>query len=186
MSHDVSTLRNLLRYEPETGKLFWLERPLEMFATAREQPARSWNSRWAGREALTAVDTGGHKMGRIAGEYWQAHRVAWVLHYGSLPSGSIDHINGDPADNRITNLREVTHPGNMRNQRRRGSSASGVMGVTFDSRSGRWRASISSGNQFRSLGLHDTIEAAARVRRAEEQKLGFDPNHGRQAGGRRP
>lgn len=41
------------------------------------------------------------------GQLYMAHRVAWALHYGNWPEYTIDHINRDPSDNRIENLRDV-------------------------------------------------------------------------------
>ena len=139
---------------------------------------RTWNKRWAGKEAMTAIDSGGHRMGRICGEYWQAHRAIWTMVYGEQPK-MIDHIDGNPANNRLDNLREVTHLENCRNTRIRTDNKSGVMGVTFDARSGRWRASITFERRFISLGLHPTIEEAAAVRQRAERLYDFHPNHGR-------
>lgn len=48
--------------------------------------------------------------------------MAWLLGTGAWPKHYIDHINGDPADNRLTNLRDVTHQVNMRNQKMRSST----------------------------------------------------------------
>ena len=45
----------------------------------------------------------------------QLHRLVWVLMYGRFPM-QIDHINGDPRDNRIENLREVSHSENDMNR----------------------------------------------------------------------
>lgn len=36
------------------------------------------------------------------------HRIGWYLHYGNLPKNYIDHIDGDRANNKIDNLRDVT------------------------------------------------------------------------------
>lgn len=49
------------------------------------------------------------------GRRYLAHRVIWALHYGSEPTGIIDHINGKPWDNRIENLRDVDHSRNRMN-----------------------------------------------------------------------
>lgn len=44
------------------------------------------------------------------------HRVAWFLYYGKWPEKCIDHINGDRSDNRIENLRDVSHSENSLNK----------------------------------------------------------------------
>ena len=43
------------------------------------------------------------------------HRAAWALYYGRWPS-EIDHLNGNKTDNRIENLREVSHGENDQNR----------------------------------------------------------------------
>lgn len=59
------TVRQLIRYEPDTGKLFWLERPREFFKT--EASCKSWNKRFAGKEALISYDRDGYRVGGIFG-----------------------------------------------------------------------------------------------------------------------
>lgn len=45
-----------------------------------------------------------------------AARVVWESFYGLIPKGyEIDHINSDKSDNRLSNLRVVTHKENMAN-----------------------------------------------------------------------
>ncbi len=53
----------------------------------------------------------------IDGKSVGAHRYAWFLVHGVWPTYMIDHINGDPADNRIANLREATNTENQWNQK---------------------------------------------------------------------
>ena len=43
------------------------------------------------------------------------HRLVWVLCRGCLPT-QIDHLNGNPKDNRIENLREVSQSENDMNR----------------------------------------------------------------------
>jgi hypothetical protein len=54
------------------------------------------------------------------------------------PHLEVDHVNGDGLDNRRTNLRIVTHAQNSQNQRVERGNTSGVRGVRWNSRTGKW------------------------------------------------
>ena len=84
------------------------------------------------------------------------HRVVM-----NAPKGmDVDHINGDPLDNRKENLRICTRSENCRNKKVRCDSKSGYKGVEIKS-SGRFQAYI--GYPHQRLGTYDTPEEAARV-----------------------
>jgi hypothetical protein len=87
---------------------------------------------------------GGYFYVELCRGSYLTHRLAWLIFYGRWPVGHVDHINGDPGDNRIANLREVSQTLNMQNQRRaHRDSASGVLGVHWDKKKRRWKAQIS-------------------------------------------
>lgn len=120
-------LATRLDYDPETGVLTWRARPADDFKDMRGQ--RSWNAKHAGKPAGTANRDGYIKV-HVNNYPVGAHRLAWLITYGCLPSGVIDHVNGNPHDNRLVNLRAVSHAENIQNQRQaRKDSASGVLGV---------------------------------------------------------
>jgi hypothetical protein len=92
---------------------------------------------------------------------YMAHRVAWLYVYGEWPKQDIDHINGNPGDNRIENLRDVPNRINRQNMRRpRGPSQSGLLGVFMHKESGKWRARIQVNMKAIHIGLFDTPEEA--------------------------
>ena len=169
-------LRQLLIYEPDTGKLFWRERPQGMFSCERD--CRAWNARYAGREAFTPR-RGGYLMGKIFSRTHSAHRVIWCLFFGAWPSKQIDHINGDRSDNRIGNLREVSHTENMRNQKLHITNSSGHAGVYWMGKDRVWRASIWRDGRRKYLGSFVRKDDAVRARLRAEQEFGFHQNHGR-------
>lgn len=175
--------RQLLRYEPETGRLFWRERPRELCESDRIH--RSWNTKWAGRQAFLSLRANPANdyacyIGAILNVKCKAHRVAWAIFHGEWPD-EIDHINGDPLDNRIVNLRSVSHRENAANRRTPTNNKSGHMGVQWAERHGKWLAVIKvpgkTGN--RHIGLFDNVEDAAQARREAQQALGYHANHGR-------
>jgi len=137
---DIADVRQWLRYDPETGHLWWLRWP---GGKARlDQPA-----------GTTRPD--GRRQIKVCGRAFKAHRVCWSLHYGAWPEGDIDHINADPADNRLENLREATKTENNRNQCKRTGCSSGLKGVTWDKRWRKWRAHIRVHGKLIRLGAFD-------------------------------
>ena len=176
---EQSVLLQLLRYEPETGKLFWRERGVEWFPGGRRTPesdARWWNRRFAGKEAFTAKEKSGYHSGGIFGVIQKAHRVAWVMTNGPI-EGEIDHINGVKCDNRLCNLRDVSRQVNMQNKAKNSNNASGTTGVFWHNATQSWVAKIKDSH----LGCFQGKDDAIAARRAAEAKQGFHPNHGRAA-----
>lgn len=154
-------LRQLLRYEPETGKLFWREREQDWFLSKRA--CASWNSRYAGKEALNTVNTHGYLQGTLLTEKVQAHRVAWAIQCGAFAVCCIDHIDGNRANNKWGNLREATYEQNNQNRKTSSRSKSGTKGVTWNPARKMWQARIGAGGRRMFLGLFSEKSDAARA-----------------------
>lgn len=169
----------LLRYEPETGKLYWKSRPAEIFSS--EKSAKTWNRRFAEKEAFTHSNKQGYRRGSILGKNYLAHRVIWLLVTGEWPAADVDHIHGVQAGNEHSNLRSVSHLENGRNQCIPSNNKSGVNGVYWHKRAGKWQANIAVLGKTKYLGLFDDLAAAAIARKSAEGRYGFHPNHGRRA-----
>lgn len=174
-------LRRLLRYEPDSGKLFWLQRTPDLFIagfhSAATQCAR-WNSRHAGNEAFTCWVLSGYPHTTIFGRTYHAHRVIFALVTSEWPEHDVDHINGNRGDNRWRNLRSVTHVTNSRNAAISTRNSTGATGV-HRHRETDWTARIGVGGKTLYLGVFRTFEAALASRKAAERQYGFHPNHGR-------
>jgi hypothetical protein len=110
-----------------------------------------------------------------------AHRVAWALHTGAWPDAQIDHQDGDKLNNAISNLRSVTQWENTKNAALSSHNTSGVTGVAFDKRSGKWRARVHHNYRDVFCRLYSTKEEAIAARRVAEKDYGFHQNHGRPA-----
>lgn len=167
-------LNKILRYDGE--KLFWRERPVDMFEAAGE--AKRWNTRYAGEEAFTTDGDNGYKQGRIFGRKYLAHRIIWKLVHGTDPE-QVDHINGIRDDNRIENLRSVTSQENLKNQKMCSNNTSGVMGVYWYKRLGKWSARIMVAGKNKHLGYFTDKFDAIKARKNAEKEHGFHTNHGR-------
>ena len=173
---DAEQARKLLRYEPETGKLFWLPRNRDPFSS--DAKMRSWNTRYAGREALSAINSKGYREGRVLGCNFVAHRVIWLMQTGKWPKADIDHINGVRHDNRLENLRAASRSENMRNAKRRSNNTSGVNGVYWNRWASKWEACIRINGRQKHLGYFSTVEAAASARIIANAQNGFSDRHG--------
>lgn len=80
---------------------------------------RHWNPAMNTRSSgkpFGAIQKNGYFMGSFNNRRWYAHRLVWLLHYGSVPA-QLDHIDGDKTNNRIENLRPVTNQENSQNRR---------------------------------------------------------------------
>lgn len=88
------------------------------------------------------------------------HMHRRIMGLDAKDSREVDHINGNPLDNRRANLRVCTHAENTRNQIPRKGNASGLKGVYWHKETGKWRALIKAGGRSVSLGLFKTKEQA--------------------------
>jgi hypothetical protein len=172
---DIETLRQLLWYETETGKLYWLPRTPEMFedtkyATA-EQLSNLWNFRWSKKEAGTPKD--GYIALNLNTKKFnirsRAHRIIWKISFNEDPPKEIDHINGNRSDNRIQNLRAVTRSQNNCNSKTR-NNFSGVKGIDFCKRRSCWRARIAANKKIIHLGEYKLFDEALAARKNAEIK----------------
>jgi HNH endonuclease len=171
---DQKTVRELLDYDPQTGKLTWRLRARKWFKT--DGAYKAFNTQFAGKEAFAARDAKGYMRGDIFSRRYGAHRVIWLLMTGAWPVDQLDHINKDPSDNRFANLRESTNAENRRNITRPSNNTTGFVGVVV--RGEKYIAQIKVNERLFHLGLFPTIEAAAAARYAAQQKYGFSPGHG--------
>lgn len=116
----VSTLHKLIECDFDAGVLLWKIRDDALFSSSGA--ASYWNTKFAGRPALTSINHAGYKRGCVLGHHLLAHRVIWAMFSGSWPQDTVDHINGDRLDNRISNLREAESWQNKANAGKKTSS----------------------------------------------------------------
>lgn len=81
----------------------------------------------------------------------------------------IDHIHHDKADNRKSELRVVTCSQNSMNRKIHSNNTSGVTGVNYHKKSGRWTARIMVDYKRIELGEFDLFEDAVRARKEAEE-----------------
>lgn len=174
-------LRKFLRYEPDTGKLFWRKRTPDMFVRGKmgqEVSCKRWNTRFSGKQALVQDSTTGYFCGVILDRNFKAHRVAFAIANDFWPE-EVDHINGNRKDNRKENLRSVSKSENMKNVKTRSDNKSGRVGICWVTGRSKWRAEICSEGRRINIGYFENLEDAVGARQKHEKKLNFHPNHGR-------
>lgn len=114
----IAFLHEALRLDPESGRLYWRERPREHFLS--EKNWLLFNRDKAGQLAdVSTLPVGRYRRVRMKFRRdcfaITAHRVVFALHHNRWPKHEVDHINRDRQDNRPSNLRDVTHVENMQN-----------------------------------------------------------------------
>lgn len=168
-------LREILRYDHETGKLFWKRRDVSLFTCndprGVEWVASCWNSRCAGKEAFTSACKLGYKSGGIYGRLFKAHRVIWAIVYGQWPSKFIDHIDGNPSNNRIENIREATRSENGMNRPAQANNTSGFKGIHWIKSMERWVARARVNKKSYYFGHFKTKEEAVEAYRSSIREV---------------
>tara|TARA_R100001244_G_C5089428_1_gene116025 strand:- start:21 stop:518 length:498 start_codon:yes stop_codon:yes gene_type:complete len=157
-------LKELLHYNPDTG-----------IFTNRVR--RSQSSKIGDVAGCNSAD--GYLAIKISGKKYKGHRLAWLYVSGELPLNQIDHINGITSDNRIVNLRNVSHAENCKNQKLRNTNTSGITGVGWHKGNKKWLSKICVDDKIIHLGVFiDKFEAIC-ARKSASNKYGFHQNHGR-------
>ena len=142
----VDELRSLLSYDGDTGIFRWSKPPA---------PGRQ---RFVG--AVAGKVSGVYRQIKIGGVLYMAHRLAWHHSTGDWPLEDIDHVNGDPRDNRLVNLRLATQSQNNGNRRSRHGSSK-FKGVTWHRKCKKWQAQIECDGVAHYLGLFQAEDDAS-------------------------
>ncbi len=146
----IALMRQRLRYE--NGKLFWID------------------GMRAGKEAGYLMPDG-YKRLAFGGKGYPTHRIIYSLSKGKIPDGMvIDHINQKKDDNRIENLRAVSHSENSKNIGLQSNNTSGVNGVRLDKKTQKYKTYIIINGKNKHLGYYNTIDEAKKARLAAEIK----------------
>ncbi len=153
---DCEILRQLVFYDTETGALIW-----KHGAKKRVRGDKAGST--SGKDGRTRVCFSGRK--------YQVHRLVWLYVNGEWPSKFIDHIDGDPSNNRIENLREATQSQNCANSRKSSRNTSGYKGVCWSGRIGRWRSYVTVRGKTHWLGYFNTKEEAFAARVSAADRL---------------
>jgi hypothetical protein len=122
----------------------------------------------AGDKAGASDDAGYVHVG-VDGRDYLLHRLIYLYHYGELPK-YVDHIDRDPSNNKIENLRPLTHSQNIANCTN-GNSNTGVRGVSVCKKTGRFYAQVMQNYKNHNLGFFDTLEEAKGAYQSKREEL---------------
>lgn len=137
-------LRELLDYNPDTGAFTWRIAP-------------SFRVKVGGMAGVLRPD---NRMEIKADKrHYYAHRLAWFYMFGEWPKHEIDHIDGNPSNNQIVNLRDVPMIVNRQNKRQaHRNNKVGMLGVKKHGE--RFSATIKVNGQATHIGYFSTPELA--------------------------
>lgn len=150
----IHILHERLTYNPETGLFIW-----------------NHTTQWTKKGHVAGTRSNGYITISINKTILRAHRIAWAMTYDAWPFGEIDHINGIRDDNRIINLREVTHQQNCFNMPTPATNKSGYKGVSWHKEGKKWQSHIQANKKHYYLGLFDTAEEAHEAYKEASKRL---------------
>lgn len=159
---EVEYLRKVLSYNEHSGDLTWKTK----IANCTHVGALAG---WKSKKYLQIT---------LAGKHYYVHRIIWKMVHGYLANTmQIDHINRNPLDNRLSNLRVVDQCTNLKNQSLPRNNSSGIIGVGFHAHSGLWKGTMCQNNKTETKYFKKKDEAIE-WRSRKEREYGFHVNHG--------
>jgi hypothetical protein len=162
-AHSSLDLQELFSYDVVSGVLTW------KVSKGRAKPG----------DVAGTQHNKGYLSAEVDGTAYLVHRLAWCMYFGEWPNGFIDHVNLDKQDNRIENLRIAYRSSNNCNQFVRADNTSGVKGVSWHARVGKWQARVQVRSKRTHIGYFDSLEqaeqAAIAVRSTQHKEFA---NHG--------
>ena len=151
-------------FDYSDGKLYW--------KIAKSRCVR------VGEEAGCIDKSTGYVKVSLDGKSYGAHRLIFLMHHGYLPK-NVDHDNLNRSDNRIENLRAATVANNAQNSKRPSNNTSGVKGVSWHKKIGKYLAYVTVNGKRVLLGYYaDLDDAKQSVMKAREFYHEEFANHG--------
>lgn len=140
-------LQKILKYNPDTGEFTWLV---------------SRGNVTVGSPAGTK-DTSGHIKIGINGIRYMAHRLVFLYMFGELPIGIVDHIDKNPSNNALSNLREVHFAENQKNRKDSTKIQSGFTYITYKEEKEAWRVELGANCGRKPIGYYKNLDLAIKA-----------------------
>jgi hypothetical protein len=159
------TVKKVLEYDPETGEFKRIWSP----TAARIGLPVGW------------VSVQGYHVIKVLNRDYPAHRLAWLYMTGAMPASKmeIDHVNGIRNDNRFCNLRLASKFQNQRNRKLNCNNSSGIKGVCWNAKGGKWDTYIHKDKKLYSAGFFiDLSDAEKAINKLRAELHGEFANYG--------
>jgi hypothetical protein len=137
-------------FDYKDGNLIWKNKTFDSIGRSKSH----LNGQIAG-----TLDNRGYFRVKIDNKNYLIHRLIFMWHYGFFPI-QVDHIDGNPLNNSIENLRKATNAENCRNSKLSVNNKSGVKGVSWHKASKKWMAHLQTTEKRHFIGYFDEIEKA--------------------------
>ncbi len=150
----VQYFTNLLDYDPLTGIFTW---------------KNNKGKKYSKGQIAGKINRDGYWEVRLGQKLYRMHRIAYYIMTGKQPN-IIDHLNGNPSDNRFCNLENGTQKDNMKNILMPKNNSSGHIGVRKFQNG--YRVEIQS-DLIKKFKCFKTFDEAVAQRKQWEKELGF-------------
>lgn len=125
----------------------------------------------------TRPDRYGYYRVSIIGKRYVLHKLAYYLSTGTWPH-TIDHVDGDCTNNKLSNLRATDRQGNMMNLKLRTDNPTGYIGVAM--KYGKYYAHAQKNGERLFAGYFETLDEAIAARAEMNEIYQFHENHGKE------
>ena len=140
-------LLQVATYDPVEGCLYWKIKPANSISVG---------------DRIGSISKRGYEECRIDGKLYLTHRLVWLYTYGYFPKG-IDHIDNNPSNNKLHNLREANQEQNGYNHKQSKANKTGVKGLFYHKEQRTYIAKICVGKTTHSIRFKQVEEGDAKV-----------------------
>lgn len=141
-------------FEYKDGNLYW---------------KKQLNNRGKIGQIAGSKNTRGCRIIGIGGKHYLMHRLIFLMHHGYLPK-KIDHIDCNPNNSKIENLREANHAENSYNAKLRKDNTTGCKGVIWNKFAKKWMVVVKANKKVAYSGYFDNLEFADLVAQEARNK----------------
>ena len=144
-----------------------IARAMELFECDPDEGEVKWKCTGRGSRLDRIAGTtrpDGYRVVNADREMMYVHRIVWMFVNGEWPPDEVDHIDGNPSNNRIANLRSATRQQNAWNSDRSHLSTTGHPNVTWNSVRQKWEVKIRTSAGRRTIGRFRDLHVAVSER----------------------